>query len=209
MCAVFTPTQNKIWVHQHFGVDLPGEYPREVYPGYAAPIIVKSHRSERIACGLARFGLIPAWAKDTTIGRHTYNARTETVAEKPSYRNAWRKRHFAIALIEHFYEPSYETGKAVRWQIRTADKTPFGIASIWDQWTDGTTGEVVVSFSMLTINAAQHPVMRGFHKPEDEKRTPLVLAPEHYMKWLDATTEDAREKLRIDLMPELMAAPTM
>ena len=64
MCAVFTPTQNKIWVHQHFGVDLPDEYPQDVYPDYAAAIIVKSHRSARIACGLARFGLIPAWAKD-------------------------------------------------------------------------------------------------------------------------------------------------
>lgn len=97
----------------------------------------------------------------------------------------------------------------VGWQIKAADNQPFEIASIWDQWTDGTTGEVVVSFSMLTINAAQHPVMRTFHKPEDEKRTPLVLASEHYMKWLEATTEDAREALRIDLMPELMAAPTL
>jgi putative SOS response-associated peptidase YedK len=49
-------------------------------------LIVKSHLSERVACGLAKFGLIPSWAKDEKISRHTYNARSETVHEKPSYR---------------------------------------------------------------------------------------------------------------------------
>ena len=62
---------------------------------------------------MARFGLVPHWARDaqaaTQIGRKTYNARSETVAEKPSYRTPWRQRQFAIALLDDFFEPNWET----------------------------------------------------------------------------------------------------
>jgi hypothetical protein len=65
MCIHFTPTRNKAWVKQRLGVDLPtGNFPEETYPGYAAPLVLKSHQTGRMACGLAKFGLIPGWAKD-------------------------------------------------------------------------------------------------------------------------------------------------
>lgn len=103
MCTNFTPTQNSQWVKQHFGIDLPtAQFPLETYPGYAAPIVVQSQQTGRKACGLARFGLIPGWAKDEKISRHTYNARAETVSEKPSYRTAWRQRRFGIAVLDNF-----------------------------------------------------------------------------------------------------------
>jgi putative SOS response-associated peptidase YedK len=77
MCTNYTPTRNGQWAKEHFGVDLPAsDYPAEAYPGYAAPIVVKSHQTGRVACGLARFGLIPSWAKDDKISRHTYNSRS-------------------------------------------------------------------------------------------------------------------------------------
>ena len=79
-----------MWVNEKLRVDLPAEYPAESYPGFAAPVVVKSHQTGRVACGLAKFGLIPAWAKVDKIARHTYNARRETAAEKPSYRTGWR-----------------------------------------------------------------------------------------------------------------------
>jgi putative SOS response-associated peptidase YedK len=204
MCTNFTPTRNGPWVKAHFGVDLPAtEYPAEAYPGYAAPLVVKSHLTGRVACGLARFGLIPAWAKDDTISRHTYNARAETVKEKPSYRTSWRHRRYAIALLDNFYEPSYVAGKAERWQIALASKEPFGIASLWDTWTDPTSGEFVTSFTMLTVNADEHPVMQQFHRPGDEKRTPVVLAPAQFDEWLSADTSQAMGMMNWNLMPEL------
>ena len=79
MCTNFTPTQRAPWVKENLGVDLPVGYPDETYPGYAAPLVVKSHRSGRVAIGLARFGLVPAWAKDDKISRYTYNARGQLV----------------------------------------------------------------------------------------------------------------------------------
>jgi putative SOS response-associated peptidase YedK len=174
------------------------------YPGYPAPIIVKSHQTGRIASGLARFGLIPAWAKDDKISRHTYNARAETVQEKPSYRTAWRLRRLGIALLDNFYEPSYITGKAERWEIKLAAHEPLGIASLWDTWTDPQSGELITSFTMLTINADSHPVMKQFHKPEDEKRTPLVLATNQFDDWLNADPQIVTSMLNWTLMPELV-----
>lgn len=205
MCTNFTPTKRAEWVKKALDVDLPTEYPDESYPGFAAPVVVKSHQSDRVACGLARFGLIPAWAKDDKISRHTYNARSETVSEKPSYRNAWRLRQFGLVLCDNFYEPNYESGRAVRWKIERADHEPFAIACLWDRWTEPESGQLVVSFSMLTLNADEHPVMNRFHKPGDEKRTPVIIAPELHQRWLSATVEEAQELMRWEHMPALTA----
>jgi putative SOS response-associated peptidase YedK len=186
---------------------LPSGYPEESYPGWASPIVLQSHQSGRVACGLARFGLIPAWAKDDKISRHTYNARSETVAEKPSYRTPWRQRQYGLVLVDNFYEPSYASGRAVRWQIALASGDPFAIACLWDRWRDPATGELVVSFSMLTVNADAHPVMQQFHKSGDEKRTPVVIAPELHRDWLGADVARATELMHWQHMPELVACP--
>ena len=205
MCTNFTPTQRVSWVKETLGVDLPAGYPQESYPGFAAPLVVQSHRTARVACGLARFGLIPAWAKDEKIARHTYNARSETAAEKPSYRTPWKLRQWGLVLVDNFYEPSYATGKAVRWKIELASGEPFGIACLWDRWAHPETGEWVVSFSMLTVNADTHPVMCQFHKPGDEKRTPVIIAPALHAAWLSADHAQAAELMSWAHMPELQA----
>jgi putative SOS response-associated peptidase YedK len=207
VCTNFTPTQRAPWVKDRFGLDLPAGYPEESYPGWASPIVLQSHQSGRVACGLARFGLIPAWAKDDKISRHTYNARSETVAEKPSYRTPWRQRQYGLVLVDNFYEPSYASGRAVRWQIALASGDPFAIACLWDRWRDPATGELVVSFSMLTVNADAHPVMQQFHKSGDEKRTPVVIAPELHRDWLGADVARATELMHWQHMPELVACP--
>jgi len=206
MCAVYTPTVKQDWVRGTLGLDLPVAS-SEVYPGHQGSIVVRSHRDGRTALGLATFGLIPPWAKDAKIARHTYNARSETVAEKPSYRDAWRDRHWAIVLADAFYEPCYETGKAVRWRIELASGEPMGITGLWQRWREPQSGQVVASFTMLTINADGHPVMSRMHKPDDEKRTPVVLGAQDFDAWLNATTDDAREQLSLAIMPELQAHP--
>jgi len=95
----------------------------------------------------------------------------------------------------------------VRWSIQTADSNPFGIAGIWDKWTDPKSGELVVSFSMLTVNADEHPVMRQFHKAGDEKRTPVIIHPEHYNRWLGADVPTAEEMMTWVDMPVVKATP--
>lgn len=183
------------------------EFPVESYPGFASPIVVQSRQTHRVAVGLAKFGLIPAWAKDDKIARHTYNARSETASQKPSFRTAWRNRQFGLVLCDNFFEPNYESGRAVRWKIERADLQPFGIACLWDRWTDPTSGELVVSFSMLTVNADEHTVMNQFHKPGDEKRTPVIISPEYHGDWLGADLADAAAWMSWQHMPALVAKP--
>jgi putative SOS response-associated peptidase YedK len=203
MCVQYLTSVNVDWVKTHFDLELPSSAAHDVFPTYPGPIVLKSHNTERTAIGLARFGLIPSWAKDGNFGRKTYNARVETVSEKPSYKNAWLKRHYALAIADAFYEPNYETGKAVRTSIRQTNGEPMGIASIWDTWTEPETGELIVTFSMLTINADEHPLMNRFHKPEEEKRTIVPLKPELFQDWLNATPDTARDLLRLSSIPEL------
>ena len=207
MCTNFTPTRNTQWVKDTLGVDLPLEFPVESYPGFASPIVVQSRQTQRVAVGLAKFGLIPAWAKDDKIARHTYNARSETASQKPSFRSAWRNRQFGLVLCDNFFEPNYESGRAVRWKIERADQQPFGIACLWDRWTDPTSGELIVSFSMLTVNADEHAVMNQFHKPGDEKRTPVIISPAYHGDWLGSDLADAAAWMSWQHMPALVAKP--
>jgi putative SOS response-associated peptidase YedK len=204
MCVQYLTTANTDWVKTHFDLELPPSSAHDVFPTYPGMIVLKSHNTQRTAIGPARFGLIPAWAKGEDFGRKTYNARSETVSEKPSYKHAWSKRHFALALADAFYEPCYESGKAVRTKISQANQEPMAIASIWDTWTEPETGELIVSFSMLTIDAGEHPVMRRCHKPEDEKRTVVPLRPDLFDRWLNATPDTALELLNLDSIPELV-----
>ena len=204
MCVQYLTTANVDWVKTHFDLELSASSPQDVFPTYPGMIVLKSHNTQRTAIGPARFGLIPSWAKDEEFGRKTYNARSETVSEKPSYKHAWSKRHYALALADAIYEPCYESGKAVRTKIFQANHEPMAIASIWDTWTEPETGELIVSFSMLTIEASKHPVMNRCHKPEDEKRTVVPLKPDLFQDWLNATPESARELLSLDSIPELV-----
>ena len=203
MCVQYLTTVNANWVKTHFELNLPITSAQDVFPTYPGSIILKSHNTQRTALGPARFGLIPSWAKDENFGRKTYNARLETVSEKPSYKEAWTKRHYALALADAFYEPCYESGKALRTKITQVNREPMAIASIWDTWIEPDTDELIVSFSMLTIEASNHPLMNRCHKPEDEKRTVVPLRPELFQEWLNATPESARALLKLDSIPEL------
>jgi putative SOS response-associated peptidase YedK len=135
-----------------------------VFPLDAAPFIRRNPTTGAVECIAATFGLIPFWSRDRSIGRKTYNARSETVAEKPAYRSAWRQRHFGIAPMAAFYEPSWETGKAVRWRIEAPAAQSMGAAAIWDRWKRPD-GSEELSFSLLTMNADAHPLMCRFHGP--------------------------------------------
>lgn len=199
MCSNFQPINNHHadWVKQHFNCDLPNsEWRAEIYPTYPAPFIYLENGKPR--CELAQFGLVPHWATDKKkFGLKTYNARSETVHEKPSYRSAWKERRFGLVLAESFYEPNWETGKAVRWRIKSADSEPIAIASIWERFIDKETGEIIFSFSMLTINATGHEIMKHFHKPEDEKRSVVVLNENKYQGWIQANQDEARSMLNL------------
>ncbi|WP_374538056.1 SOS response-associated peptidase [Chitinimonas taiwanensis] len=188
-----------------FEIGVPGDtYRRDVHIGYLSPILRLAAGSDtQLSCAMARFGLIPAWAEDAKIGRHTYNARSETVAEKPSFKQAWRQGQFCLVPMCGFYEPNYESGKPVRWRIARSDEAIFTAAGIWDVWQHQ--GERVLSFSLLTIHADGHPLMGRFHRPGDEKRSLVIIPKQRQLAWLKASPQMARTMLSLAPLAEFTA----
>ncbi|NOU22161.1 MAG: SOS response-associated peptidase [Methyloglobulus sp.] len=209
MCSNFQSITNAQadWVQEQFQCVLPLEsWREEIYPAYQAPFIWLDEGKPR--CDLAEFGLVSAWAADKAkFGLHTYNARSETIATKPSYRNAWKKNQFGLAVMQSFYEPNYGSGKAIRWRIKRLDSTPIAVASIWERFVHHDTGEIKFSFSMVTVNADQHKIMRQFHKPGDEKRAIVTLQDTDYHTWLQVKHEQAPEYLKLSPDNFLEAEP--
>lgn len=205
MCTNYRPT-SRDWLAQRLGAAATFDYEDEAYPGYAAPLLRRRNLAHAAAgpeteaagieCVKACFGLIPFWSQDTKIARMTYNARSETAREKPSFRQAWSRRQWCLVPMESFYEPNYESGRSVRWRIERCDSSPFMVAGLWDRWVAPHNGETVLSFSMLTINADQHPLMRRFHRPGEEKRSVVVIDEAQAEAWLAATPETALGLLR-------------
>lgn len=207
MCARFDPVIRPERFKQVFGTGMPAQPTTglakaldatEVFPGGFVPIIrATTHglSSGHIEADLdppgheaawAMFGLLPPWAKDTKLCRSTYNARTETVADKPSFRDAWVAHRHCIVPAEAITEPGYSSGKAVPTRIACADGLPMGIAGLWSRWK-APDGHPMDSFTMLTINADSHPLMNRFHKPGEEKRMVVILPRSRWKDWLLAT----------------------
>lgn len=201
MCSNFEPikTLQSGWVSQHFDCDLPQEdWKPHTSINYYAPFIFLDKGKPK--CELALFGLIPPWAKDKTRhGRFTYNARSETIATTDSYRSPWKKGNFGIVLADKFYEPLYDKlgKKSVPAGIYRTDGEPTAIGAIWERVEDQETGEEIFSFSMVTQNADEHPFMRQFHKPDEEKRSVVVFESSDFHKWLTASHEHARDFIKL------------
>lgn len=209
MCANYQPVTAQDRLLQHFGVQRPrDDVPPEIYPGGLAPFVVRAADRAELErdARLGLFGLLPTWAKDLAFGRRTYNARSETVHEKPSFRDAWRRARRCIVPVEAVYEPNWESGRAVRWRIARRDGLPMGIAGLWGWWR-GPDAREWLSFTMLTVNADGHAVFGRMHRPGEEKRMVAILDEAEYDRWLDADAAQARALLRAYPADRLHAEP--
>lgn len=193
MCSNYVAVTSYDRLLNYFGVQRArDEPPVDVWPTGLAPFIRlrQGENGPQRVVEDGHFGLVPDFQRELVAGRRTYNARSETVAVKPSFRDAWNRGQRCIVPAEHIYEPSYESGRAVRWQINRPNLEPMGIAGLWSEWTDPD-GIKRLTFTMLTVNADGHPVMSRFHKPEDEKRMVVILAKEEYDAWLTCPVAQA------------------
>jgi putative SOS response-associated peptidase YedK len=218
MCSHFQALKERERYKRHFGVEPPPEPGKlDLWPGYLGSFIRRHPHADvgddavpehEALNGL--FGLVPHWATDTKITRSTYNARSETVAAKPSFRDAWKRGQHCIIPADAIYEPDWRSGKAIATRIERTDGEPMGIAGLWSSWKSPK-GETVFSFTMLTFNAEGHALMRLFHKPIDEKRMVVILPPERHRDWLRAAPAHSMAFMRplaADLLVAV-AAPTL
>lgn len=203
MCSHYQALQERERFVRQFGVAPPADMGHaDLWPGYAGSFI-RAHPQAGVGDDavparealVGLFGLVPHWAPDTKIARCTYNARSETVASKPSFREAWQRAQHCIIPAEAFYEPDWRSGKAIPTRIARADGEPMGLAGLWSAWISPQ-GEVIYSYTLLTIHASAHPLMHLFHKPTDEKRMVVILQPEQYAPWLQAQAAHSMAFLR-------------
>ncbi len=134
----------------------------------------------------------------------TNNARIETVAERPTYRDAWRSGRRCLIPAQSYQEPNWESGRNIWWQLRRADGAPWALAGIWSEWVNPATGELLANYSMLTMNCDGHPLLSRLHKPDphlpadaQDKRAAIPIAAEHWDAWLKAPLGEAQTLLRL------------
>lgn len=161
-----------------FGMELVPRY--NVAPTQDVPVIRQAPDGAR-HLGFLRWGLIPFWAKDPSIGNRMINARSETVAEKPSFRHAVKRRR-CLMITDGFFEWQKVDGGKQPIYIHRPDRRPFVFAGLWERWSKGE--QPIESCTILTTspNAVMEPV---------HNRMPVILDGEARDFWLDPSIEDA------------------
>ena len=200
MCGRFTITLEPSFFQQE--LDL-GKIPSEWTPRYnAAPTqnipVVRDPASRDVS--MLRWGLIPFWAKDESIGYKLINARSETIAEKPSYRNAFQKRRCLI-LTDGYYEwqkPAAKNDQKVPFRFTLKDEKPFTFAGLWESW-HSPEGEVIESCTIITCEANE--IVSRIHN-----RMPVMLDKENCWAWLEDRKEDELTSLLKPYPSEKMAS---
>ena len=145
-----------------------------IAPSQMAPVVRQTPPGRHMA--MLRWGLIPAWAKDSKIAYSTINARAETVAEKPAFRQALKQRR-CLVLADGFYEWKSEAGGKQPYLFTRSDAKPMAFAGLWERWEKGP--EPIESFTIIVTDA--NDTVRAVHD-----RMPVILAPEHFDMWLDS-----------------------
>ncbi len=170
-----------------FGLDEYCDYPPRwnIPPGTDIPVIRQSPEGKRVL-HLLRWGLVPHWARDAAIGHRLNNARAETVAEKPAFRDAFRCRRCLIPA-DGFYEwKTLDRGKQPYYiSLRTGQ--PMAMGGLWESWR-APDGSVLRTCAIVTTGA--NGLMTPIHD-----RMPVIIAPEHWQTWLDGTPEAAARLL--------------
>jgi putative SOS response-associated peptidase YedK len=158
---------------------------------------IRNDKEQNRELVMLRWGLVPFWAKDPAIGNRMINARAETVAEKPSYREAFKHRR-CVVLADGFYEWHREGDVKTPYFISLASGKPFALAGLWEDWKDKESGESLQTTTLITTAA------NGFMQPLHH-RMPVVLQPETADDWLSGHKDYLQSAA--DRAPALQAWP--
>ena len=207
MCGRYTLTVGAEEIIDHFGAlsryaDLAAHLPRyNVAPGQTMPIVRAGVTAPELVA--AHWGLIPFWAKDAAIGAHLFNARADTVAVKPAFKAAFKRRRCLIPA-DGFYEwktegPARGPKQAYRFVLKEGGL--FAFAGIWERWANPD-GQAVESYAIITT--AANATLKPIHE-----RMPVIVPREHYTRWLGMKRDPAFALTLIEPVPNgvLRAVP--
>jgi putative SOS response-associated peptidase YedK len=183
MCGRFTLHSRLNLLLQQFslqaGLDWAPRY--NIAPTQRVPIIRVSPVTGQREMVPARWGLVPTWAKDITIGNRLINARAESVASKPSFRSAFKRRRCLVPADGYFEWQKRPAGKQP-YYIHRRDNLPFGFAGLWESWHEDQ-DDALETFTVITTDAS--PTAAAVHD-----RMPVIIEPRDYGAWLDPAASD-------------------
>lgn len=195
MCGRYTLTASAEDLAGWFGTTgpLPELVPSyNIAPTQEVPVVGVDGEGER-RLRLLKWGLVPSWANDPEIGARMINARAESVADKPAYRAAFKRRRCLIPA-DGFYEWQKQNGGPKQpFHVKMENGEPFAFAGLWESWQGEE--ETVRSCAIITTDANE---MLG----EIHDRMPVILSPDSYGTWLDPELQDADK-----LLPLLQPCP--
>jgi putative SOS response-associated peptidase YedK len=173
-------------VAELFGISLPPEFqPRYNVAPTQDVLVVRSASKEQTTAArrgdLLRWGLVPSWADDPSVGNRMINARAETAATRPAFRDAMKRRR-CLVPADGFYEWQVreDSKRKQPHLIRMKDDRPFGFAGLWDTWRRG--DEPLETFTILTTSPNE--LVANIHN-----RMPVIVAPEEFERWLDPNVD--------------------
>jgi putative SOS response-associated peptidase YedK len=185
-----------------------------VFPRAPGPFVRTGRGSIDRELVIGQWGLIPWFAKTAHLTYATNNARFEEIETKASYKQSWARGYRCIIPALSFDEPCWETGKNVWWAFRRADGAPWGLAGLWNTWTDKATGAIHESYTMLTLNADDHPLMSRMHKPDpklppdqQDKRSVVAIELRDVDIWLRGSIAEALELVHVPPVESIAAGP--
>jgi putative SOS response-associated peptidase YedK len=159
---------------------------------------------------VGQWGLIPWFSKTRRptgkLGKpiSTNNCRIETVATAPSFKGPWARGQRCLIPAVDWDEPYWGTGRNIWWRFARRDGTAWALAGLWTEWADPASGEIVVSYTMLTQNCDAHPLLALMHKPDpqlpvdaQDKRTVIPIERNDWDKWLNGTLEEAMTLVKL------------
>ena len=207
MCGRFTLNATPEQLAQLFGLPeqpiVEARY--NIAPTQPVAVVRINPQDKAREWALVQWGLVPAWSKDPGIGAQLINARAETVAEKPSFRAAFKRRRCLVPASGFYEWQKLEKGKQP-YYIGLQSGDPFAIAGLWESWNSAD-GSNLQSCTLLTTEANE--LMEPLHN-----RMPVIVAPEDYAMWLGSGVDDppqALDQLRHLLRPypasEMQAYP--
>jgi putative SOS response-associated peptidase YedK len=184
MCGRFTLHSRMNLILQQFAVEM-AEFSFEprynIAPTQSVPIIRNQKGIRSIS--LLRWGLVPKWAKDISIGSRMINARAETLSEKPSFRSAFKRRR-CLVPADGYYEWLKEGKNKIPFLIQTSDDAPFVMAGLWESWqSNESDSNPIETFTVITTTANE--ATSGVHD-----RMPVILDTERQATWLDEDCDD-------------------
>lgn len=182
MCGRFTLTSDANAIQDQFNLDhlMPLEPRYNIAPSENVLAIRRSSEN-KLEGVMLHWGLIPFWAKDKKISHSLINARAETVADKPAFRNAF-KTHRCIVIMNGFFEWKRDNSAKKPFYFKSKNDGLLAVAALWDEWK-GTDEECIQSCCLITTDANQ--LMQPIHE-----RMPVLLDDNHQQAWLNTSTFD-------------------